>query len=104
MTSQTSQAIRRDLDEGIRPYWSSRGRDHRPGSVDPVIAHLRAMASGSIDGAYGGPFALCDEGHDQAQRDQSGRQRRARSPQTLFLPWHRRGIGPRNHRIFSAAD
>ena len=49
-----------------------------------------------VDGAYGGLFALCDEGRELLRRDRSRRQRRARSAQNAVPALrHRRSAGPR---------
>jgi glutamate/tyrosine decarboxylase-like PLP-dependent enzyme len=86
------QAIRRDLDEGIRPWLviASAGTIDT-GSVDSLseIADICARHGVwfHVDGAYGGLFALCDEGQAKLNGISRADSVALDPHKTLFLPY-----------------
>jgi glutamate/tyrosine decarboxylase-like PLP-dependent enzyme len=86
------QAIRRDLDDGIRPWLviASAGTIDT-GSVDSLseIADICARHGVwfHVDGAYGGLFALCDEGQAKLNGISRADSVALDPHKTLFLPY-----------------
>ncbi|HXG80480.1 MAG TPA: aminotransferase class V-fold PLP-dependent enzyme [Sphingomicrobium sp.] len=86
------QAIERDLAEGIRPWLvvASAGTIDT-GSVDPLDAVADVCARHDIwfhvDGAYGGLFALCDEGKAKLKGLERADSVALDPHKTLFLPY-----------------
>ena len=85
-------AIRRDLADGVRPWLvvASAGTIDT-GSIDPIaeIAHNCERHGGwvPVDGAYGGLFALCDEGRAKLRGIERADSVALDPHKTLFLPY-----------------
>ncbi len=86
------QAIERDLADGIRPWLvvASAGTIDT-GSVDPLEAIAEVCERNGIwfhvDGAYGGLFALCDEGRQKLRGIERADSVALDPHKTLFLPY-----------------
>ena len=86
------KAIERDVADGIRPWLvvASAGTIDT-GSIDPLdaIADIcaRHRAWFHVDGAYGGLFALCDEGREKLKGIERSDSVALDPHKTLFLPY-----------------
>jgi glutamate/tyrosine decarboxylase-like PLP-dependent enzyme len=102
------QAIERDLADGVKPWlvMASAGTIDT-GSVDPIEAIAEICAKHGIwlhvDGAYGGLFALCEEGQAKL-RGISRADSVALDPhKTLFLPYGTGAVLVRDGRQLQSA-
>ena len=86
------EAIKRDVADGVKPWMvvASAGTIDT-GSVDPIdrIADVCARHGVwfHVDGAYGGLFALCDEGRDKLRGIERADSVALDPHKTLFLPY-----------------
>lgn len=106
------EAIERDLADGIRPWLVvGSGGTIDTGSVDPLseIADLceRHGIWFHVDGAYGGLFALCDEGRAKLSGIERADSVALDPHKTLFLPYGTGAVlvrdGQRLSQAFSAS-
>jgi glutamate/tyrosine decarboxylase-like PLP-dependent enzyme len=102
------QALEEDRRNGIRPWLvvASAGTVDT-GSIDPLpeIAALcrRYAAWLHVDGAYGGLFALCDEGRDKLRGIELSHSVALDPHKTLFLPYGTGAVVVRNgQQLFDA--
>jgi glutamate/tyrosine decarboxylase-like PLP-dependent enzyme len=106
------QAIERDLAEGLRPWLvvASAGTIDT-GSIDPLDAIADVCQRHGIwyhiDGAYGGLFALCDEGRAKLKGMERADSVALDPHKTLFLPYGTGAVlvrdGTRLQSAFSAS-
>ena len=102
------QALEEDRAKGIRPWIviASAGTVDT-GAIDPLpeIAELcrRYGAWLHVDGAYGGLFALCDEGRDLLSGIEQADSVALDPHKTLFLPYGTGAVVVRNGRLLQQA-
>jgi aromatic-L-amino-acid/L-tryptophan decarboxylase len=106
------EAIQRDLADGVRPWLvvASAGTIDT-GSIDPLDEVAAVCARHGIwfhvDGAYGGLFALCDEGREKLKGIERADSVALDPHKTLFLPYGTGAVlvrdGKQLHDAFSAS-
>jgi glutamate/tyrosine decarboxylase-like PLP-dependent enzyme len=106
------EAIERDLADGIRPWLvvASAGTVDT-GAIDPLDAIADLCARHGIwfhvDGAYGGLFALCDEGRAKLRGIERADSVALDPHKTMFLPYGTGAVlvrdGKKMERAFSAS-
>jgi glutamate/tyrosine decarboxylase-like PLP-dependent enzyme len=106
------QAIKRDLEDGVRPWLvvASAGTIDT-GSIDPLDAIADVCERHGlwfhVDGAYGGLFALCDEGRAKLKGIERADSVALDPHKTLFLPYGTGAVlvrdGTRLQSAFSAS-
>ena len=102
------QALERDLAEGVRPWLvvASAGTVDT-GAIDPLpeIAELCARYGAwfHVDGAYGGLFALCDDGRSKLRGIERADSIALDPHKTLFLPYGTGAVLVRDGRCLQDA-
>ena len=102
------EALERDRADGLRPWLvvASAGTVDT-GAVDPLaeIADLCARYGAwlHVDGAYGGLFALCDEGRDRLRGIDRADSIALDPHKTLFLPYGTGAVLVRDGRLLQEA-
>ena len=106
--SALAEAFERDRADGVRPWLvvASAGTIDS-GAIDPLpeIADICADHGAwlHVDGAYGGLFALCDEGRDRLRGIERADSIALDPHKTLFLPYGTGAVLVRDGRLLESA-